>query len=116
MKTPTRKMDWAGLKVRSIQELRNGNGTMPLGTEYVVQENRNGLYLTAFKCEHCGAQQNVNRVLPSKVHILDNDLNKEILRFNEECSLKVVSNDRFHNRRMLITPEHRQRPEWRMNE
>ena len=116
MKIPTRKMDWKGLKVRSTKELRNSNGTMPVGTEYIVQETRNGLYLRSYTCEHCGGQQWINGVMATRVEILDNDLNKEILRFNEECSLKVVSNDRFHNRRMLITPEHRQRPEWRMNE
>lgn len=56
-----------GRKVRALQEIRNGWGSMPAGTVFIIERKFKGFALRAEPCTCCGFRFSVNKVSPGKV-------------------------------------------------
>ena len=54
MERPKLKRDWVGLKVKTLRKNQHHNGSIPAGTEGIVQRNFGGLDIEVAPCEHCG--------------------------------------------------------------
>lgn len=71
-KTPGRL--WIGKRVRTREDLRNGNIEIPAGTILIIERKYRGFGLRGVaKCQHCkiGRVISINRVPPESVELLD---------------------------------------------
>lgn len=59
--------DWLNVRVRSLVEIRNGYGSLPAGTEYIITRKYRGFELQSEPCPCCGIKVFVNRVSPNSL-------------------------------------------------
>jgi len=88
MRTPKRKMDWAGLTCITIKSMKNGLQIIPEGTVCRIGENKRGLTLETEKCRCCGVQVFIKCVHESSVRLIDSEENERTLKENEAKSGK----------------------------
>jgi len=82
-----RKMDWEGLKVKSLKPLKNGWASLPEGKIFTVGSWSRGLSMRSNPCECCGIRLSISRVSSNDVELLDIDFNRELIEWNSKRKL-----------------------------
>ena len=59
--------DWKGKRVRTLDPIRNGMHSIPIGSIGTVTDARSGLSIQFDKCQSCGVAVYVTRVHPSSI-------------------------------------------------
>lgn len=91
MKKPRRKIDWEGLRVRTLTALTNGLGSIPAGAMGFVGHYSRGLDIKTDKCKCCGLSMSVSRVSEGQVEIIDCEYNDFMLSWNKQRVYKNTS-------------------------
>ncbi len=86
-----RKMDWEGLKVKSLKPLKNGWASLPEGKIFTVSSWSRGLSMRSDPCECCGIRLSISRVSPNDVELLDIDFNRKLIEWNSKRKRVVGS-------------------------
>ncbi len=73
MKRPKRKMDWDGLKVKTLVDLHTNRMKVPAGTVCTVTRNYAGLSLEVAACSKCGVSIYIKKVRERDVVIIDQE-------------------------------------------
>lgn len=71
VKFPKKKGDRVGMIVRTIREIRSGNGVVMKGTLFIVTSWHMGAHLCTMPCNSCGTIYHVNKVLESDIETTD---------------------------------------------
>lgn len=95
-----RKMDWEGLKVKSLKPLKNGWASLPEGKVFTVGSWSRGLSMRSDPCECCGVRLSISRVSPNDVELLDIDFNRNLIKWN---SKRKIIRGRFGTHIVLPT-------------